>query len=167
MAGTDRTQPLSFDPAPAVILCEPQMGENIGTAARAMANFGLWDLRLVAPRDGWPNDRARAAASRADHVIDRVRVFDTLAEALADLSLVLATTARRRELAHEVIGPDEGARRLAKHIGSGQKAGLVFGREKWGLYNEEVALCDTIVTPAGRSRFRLSQHRPGRAGAGL
>ena len=146
MAGTDRTQPPSFDPSPAVILCEPQLGENIGTAARAMANFGLWDLRLVAPRDGWPNERARAAASRADHVIDRARVFDTLAEAVADLSLVFATTARRRELAHEVVGPDEAARRLASHIGGGAQAGLVFGREKWGLYNEEVALCDTIVT---------------------
>jgi len=146
MAGTDRTQPMNFDPAPAIILCEPQLGENIGTAARAMANFGLWDLRLVAPRDGWPNDKARAAASRADHVVDRIRVFDTLAEAIADLSLVYATTARRRELAHEVIGPDEAARRLARHIGSAQRAGMVFGREKWGLYNEEVALCDAIVT---------------------
>ncbi len=146
MAGTDRTQALNFDPAPAVILAEPQLGENIGAAARAMANFGLWDLRLVKPRDGWPNEKARASASRADHVIDRVQVFETFPEAIADLSLVLATTARRRELAHEVIGPDEGARRLARHIGGGRKAGIVFGREKWGLYNEEVALCDTIVT---------------------
>ncbi len=146
MAGTDRTQPLSFDLSPAVILCEPQLGENIGTAARAMANFGLWDLRLVNPRDGWPSEKARAAASRADHVIDRVRVFATLSEAIADLSLVFATTARRRELSHEVIGPDEAARRLAPHIAGGHGAGLVFGREKWGLYNEEVALCDTIVT---------------------
>lgn len=146
MAGTDRTKPLNFDPAPAVILAEPQLGENIGAAARAMANFGLWDLRLVKPRDGWPNEKARASASRADHVIDGVQVFETFAEAIADLSLVLATTARRRELAHEVIGPDEGARRLARHILGGQKAGIAFGREKWGLYNEEVALCDTVVT---------------------
>lgn len=146
MSGTDRSQPLELAPCPAVILCEPQLGENIGTAARAMANFGLWDLRLVAPRDGWPNDKARAAASRADHVIDRVQVFDTFSEAIADLNLVLATTARRRELAHEVIGPDEAARRLAAHIGAEQKAGIVFGREKWGLNNDEVALCDTIVT---------------------
>jgi tRNA/rRNA methyltransferase len=146
MAGTDRSRPIAFDPCPAVVLCEPQLGENIGTAARAMANFGLWDLRLVAPRDGWPNEKARAAASRADHVIDRVRVFDTLAEAVADLSQVFATTARKRELAHEVIGPDEGARRLFAHISGGGRSGIVFGREKWGLYNEEVALCDTIVT---------------------
>lgn len=146
MAGTDRSRTPSFDPCPAVILCEPQLGENIGTAARAMANFGLWDLRLVAPRDGWPNEKAQAAASRADHVVDRVRVFDTLAEAIADLSLVFATTARKRELAHEVIGPDEAARRLLAHIADKEQAGIVFGREKWGLYNEEVALCDTIVT---------------------
>ena len=146
MAGTDRSIPLQFDPSPAVILCEPQLGENIGTAARAMANFGLWDLRIVNPRDGWPNERARAAASRADHVIDRVRVFDTLAEAIADLTLVFATTARKRELAHEVIGPNEAARRLVPHVASGEAAGLVFGREKWGLYNEEVALCNAIVT---------------------
>ncbi len=146
MAGTDRTKGIALDPSPAVILCEPQMGENIGTAARAMANFGLWDLRLVKPRDGWPSDKARAAASRADHVIDRVQVFDTLSDAIADLSLVYATTARRRELAHEVIGPDEAARRLAVHVAGAGRAGLVFGREKWGLNNEEVALCDAIVT---------------------
>lgn len=146
MAGTDRSQTPRFDPAPAVILCEPQLGENIGTAARAMANFGLWDLRLVNPRDGWPNERAVAAASRADHVISRVRVFESLADAVADLTLILATTARRRELTHEVIGPDVAAERLAPVIAGGQSAGIVFGREKWGLTNEEVALCNAVVT---------------------
>ena len=98
MAGTDKSKEIVFRPSPAIILCEPQLGENIGTTARAMANFGLWDLRLVNPRDGWPNEKAIAAASRADHVIERVRVFPTLGEAIADLSLVLATTARRRDL---------------------------------------------------------------------
>ena len=88
MAGTDKSQQLAFRPSPAVVLCEPQLGENIGTTARAMANFGLWDLRLVNPRDGWPNERAVAAASRADHVIERVRVFDSVESAIADLSLV-------------------------------------------------------------------------------
>ena len=77
MAGTDKSQQFDFRPSPAVILCEPQLGENIGTTARAMANFGLWDLRLVNPRDGWPNEKAIAAASRAEHVLDRVRVFAT------------------------------------------------------------------------------------------
>lgn len=146
MAGTDRSQKPRLDPAPAVILCEPQLGENIGTTARAMANFGLWDLRLVKPRDGWPNEKAVAAASRADHVLERVRVFDTLAEAIGDLSLVFATTARSRELRHEVIGPDTAAQRTMAAIAGGQGVGLVFGREKWGLSNEEVALCGTIVT---------------------
>jgi len=146
MAGTDRTQEIAFRPSPAVILCEPQLGENIGTAARAMANFGLWDLRLVNPRDGWPNEKAVAAASRADHVIERVRVFETVQEAVADLSMVLATTARRRDLQKEVLGPEAAAQRTIGHIAGGGGAGILFGREKWGLYNEEVALADAIVT---------------------
>ena len=146
MAGTDTSIKIELRPSPAVILCEPQLGENIGTAARAMANFGLWDLRLVRPRDGWPNERAVAAASRADHVIERVRVFETLEEAVADLTLVLATTARSRDLQKEVIGPDEAATRMAAQIGAGKSVGLLFGREKWGLLNEEVALADSIVT---------------------
>src|SRR5690606_33543789 len=146
MAGTDSSQRIDLLPTPAVILVEPQLGENIGTAARAMANFGLWDLRLVKPRDGWPNEKAVAAASRADHVIERVRVFEGLEDAVADLSLVYATTARSRDMQKEVIGPDEAARRLAAHIGGGKGAGLLFGREKWGLLNDEVALADIIVT---------------------
>jgi len=146
MAGTDSSISITLTPSPAVILCEPQLGENIGTAARAMANFGLWDLRLVRPRDGWPNERAVATASRADHVIERVRVFDTLEEAIADLTLVLATTARSRDLQKEVIGPDEAATRIVAQISAGKGVGLLFGREKWGLLNEEVALADSIVT---------------------
>lgn len=146
MAGTDSSIAIELLPTPAVILCEPQLGENIGTAARAMANFGFWDLRLVRPRDGWPNEKAIATASRADHVINQVRVFETLEEAIADLTLVYATTARLRGMQKDVIGPDEAASRLVAHIGGGQKAGLLFGREKWGLLNEEVALADMIVT---------------------
>lgn len=146
MAGTDTSLKIELKPSPAVILCEPQLGENIGTAARAMANFGLWDLRLVRPRDGWPNEKAVAAASRADHVIERVRVFATLEEAIGDLTLVLATTARSRDLQKAVIGPEEAAQRMSAQIGAGRGAGLLFGREKWGLLNEEVALADCIVT---------------------
>ncbi len=146
MAGTDTSIKIELRPSPAVILCEPQLGENIGTAARAMANFGLWDLRLVRPRDGWPNEKAVAAASRADHVIERVRVFETLEDAIADLELVLATTARSRDMQKEVIGPDIAAQRMAAHVAAGKGVGLLFGREKWGLLNEEVALADTIVT---------------------
>lgn len=146
MAGTDKSVSVQFRPGPAIILCEPQLGENIGTTARAMANFGLWDLRLVNPRDGWPNERAVAAASRADHVIDRVRVFDSVEAAISDLSLVHATTARRRDMQKEVVGPEESAQRMVAHVGGGAGAGLLFGRERWGLYNEEVALADSIVT---------------------
>jgi tRNA/rRNA methyltransferase len=146
MAGTDKSQQFTFHPSPAIILCEPQLGENIGTTARAMANFGLWDLRLVNPRDGWPNERAIAAASRADHVIDKVRVFPTTEAAVADLSLVYATTARRRDLQKPVLGPEEAAQRAIAHIETGASAGILFGRERWGLYNEEVALSDAIVT---------------------
>ncbi|MBI4920529.1 MAG: RNA methyltransferase [Devosia nanyangense] len=146
MAGTDKSQQLTFRPSPAIILCEPQLGENIGTTARAMANFGLWDLRLVNPRDGWPNEKAIAAASRAEHVLDRVRVFETTEAAVADLSLVYATTARRRDLQKPVFGPEEAAQRLISHIATGGGAGLLFGRERWGLSNEEVAISDAIVT---------------------
>lgn len=146
MAGTDTSKEFIFRPTPAIILVEPQLGENIGAAARAMANFGLWDLRLVNPRDGWPNERAVAAASKADHVIERAKVFETLADAVSDLTLVLATTARNREMYKPVIGPDSAAERLAGHIGRGEKAGILFGRERWGLTNEEVAIADAIVT---------------------
>ncbi len=133
-------------PSPVVILVEPQLGENIGAAARAMANFGLTDLRLVAPRDGWPNERAVAAASRADHDIEGARVFDTLREALADLNHVLATTARSRELTKDVIGPAEAARELTDIAASGGRSGVLFGRERSGLTNDDVALADKILT---------------------
>src|SRR3982751_3219042 len=146
MAGTDTSKEFNFRPSPAIILCEPQLGENIGTTARAMANFGLWDLRLVNPRDGWPNERAIAAASRAEHVLDKVRVFPTTEAAVADLSLVYATTARRRDLQKPVLGPEEASQRVIAHIATGAGAGILFGREKWGLNNEEVALSDAIVT---------------------
>jgi tRNA/rRNA methyltransferase len=146
MAGTDKSQDIAFRPSPAIILCEPQLGENIGTAARAMANFGLWDLRIVNPRDGWPNVHAERAASRADHVLEKVQVFATLADAIADLELVYATTARSRDMQKEVLGPDAAIANLAKHIGGGGRAGVLFGRERWGLFNEEIAVADAIVT---------------------
>jgi len=132
--------------APAVILVETQLGENIGTAARAMANFGLTEMRLVAPRDGWPNERARAAASRADHVIDNVKVFATVEEAVADLAVVYATTARSREMTKPVVGPDEAAARIGALMRAETRSGVMFGRERWGLTNDEVALADAILT---------------------
>jgi tRNA/rRNA methyltransferase len=131
---------------PAIILVEPQLGENIGMVARAMANFGLAELRLVKPRDGWPSDKARAAASRADHVIDGARVFDDLRAALADLNFVFATTARERDGFKPVRGPVEAGRELRSRARQGQRTGIMFGRERFGLFNEEVALADEIVT---------------------
>lgn len=133
-------------PAPAVILVAPQLGENIGMVARAMANFGLSELRLVNPRDGWPSETARAAASGADHVIDAARVYGSTREAIADLGLLLATTARPREMAKPVIGPREAAARLAARIDAGERAGLLFGAERTGLENDDVALAEAAIT---------------------
>ncbi|HEY5817435.1 MAG TPA: RNA methyltransferase [Mesorhizobium sp.] len=145
MAGTDH-QRARVEGGPAIILVEPQLGENIGMVARAMANFGLSELRLVKPRDGWPNEKARATASRADHVIDGAVVFETVQEAVADLNFVLATTARERDNFKPVRGPVEAARNLRGRVGAGQRTGILFGREKFGLFNEEVGLADEIVT---------------------
>lgn len=145
MAGTDRKRRM-IDKGPVIILVEPQLGENIGMVARAMANFGLSELRLVNPRDGWPSQKARAAASRADHVIDAVKVFETLAEAIADLSYVFATTARARDGFKPVRGPLEAGRILRQRLSAGQQAGILFGRERFGLYNDEIGLADEIVT---------------------
>lgn len=131
---------------PAIVLVEPQLGENIGMVARAMANFGLSDLRLVNPRDGWPNGRARAAASKADHVIDAVTVYPTLSEAIAGLQFVVATTARQREMIKIVLGPGEAAQKLRALHDTDVRTGILFGRERWGLENDEVAICDAIVT---------------------
>ncbi|HUG60230.1 MAG TPA: RNA methyltransferase [Methylomirabilota bacterium] len=139
-------RPVVTASSPVIILVEPQMGENIGAAARAMANFGLASLRLVAPRDGWPNERAIAAASRADHVMAGVRVFDTCADAVADLNFVYATTARDRDLTKEVRGPVHAVRELRRLGDMGAATGILFGRERWGLNNDEIALADELLT---------------------
>jgi len=131
---------------PVVVLVEPQLGENIGMVARAMANFGLSELRLVNPRDGWPSEKARAAASKADHVIDAAVVYPTLEEAIADLNFVYATTARERYGFKPVRSPIVAARTLKAKYDAGEKVGVLYGREKSGLANEEVALADEIVT---------------------
>lgn len=145
MAGTDRQRQM-LTGGPAVILVEPQLGENIGMVARAMANFGLSELRLVSPRDGWPSEKARSAASKADHVIDGAVVFDTLEAAIADLNFVFATTARERDGFKTVRGPVEAATMLRERVSTGQACGVLYGRERWGLNNEEVGLADEIVT---------------------
>ena len=141
-------------PAPAVILDQPQLAENIGAVARVMANFGLSDLRLVRPRDGWPQTRAWASASGADWLLDGARVFETLPEAIADLGLVLATTARPREAALPVFTPREGAARLVERIGAGGAAGLLFGGERAGLEADAITLAQAIVTVPVDDRFK-------------
>jgi len=147
MAGTDRTRGLdgADRPGPAVILVEPQLGDNIGAAARAMLNCGLMDMRLVRPRDGWPNPRAEAMASGAVAVLDRARVFESTAEAVAELDLVLATTARERDLSRVVLTPRAAAQRVNRHIGKGGKAGILFGPERAGLVNDDVILADAVI----------------------
>jgi len=145
-SGTDRTKPWTDVAGPVVVLVEPQLGQNIGTAARAMANFGLARLRLVKPRDGWPDLQATRAASGADHVLDGVQLHDTLAAAIADCQFVLATTARQHDQAKPVVGPEEAAREIAPRVAAGETVAVVFGRERWGLMNDEVGLADRILT---------------------
>jgi tRNA/rRNA methyltransferase len=145
-AGTDKTRNWIETPGPIIILVEPQLGENIGAAARVMANFGIGRLRLVKPRDGWPNLHARRSASGADRILDDAALFDTLQAAIADCTLVLATTARAHDQAKPVIGADAAAAFLAPHVAAGETVAVLFGRERYGLENEEVALADRIVT---------------------
>src|SRR5499427_500956 len=145
-AGTDKTKPWAEPAGPIIVLVEPQLGENIGAAARAMANFALKRLRLVKPRDGWPNIHARRAASGADRVLEEAELYDTLEAAIADCTLVLATTARAHDQAKPVIGPDAAASLLAPRVAAGESVAVMFGRERYGLENDEVALADRIVT---------------------
>ena len=130
-------------PPPVIVLVRPQLGENIGKAARAMLNFGLTELRLVAPRDGWPNPDAGPAASGADIVLAEAEVFDTLAEAVADCTTIYATTVRKRGVTKPVLAPDEAARQV--HATTGRSA-YVFGPERSGLETDDVALAHGIVT---------------------
>ena len=149
MAGTDRRKACAAAHvdagAPAVILVRTQLGENIGAAARAMLNCGLSDLRLVQPRDGWPNVKALGAASGADAVLNGVRLCATVEEAVADLNLVHATTARPRELLKPELAPREAVTALRDAGQRGARLGLLFGPEKAGLKNEELVLADAIV----------------------
>lgn len=145
MAGTDKTKPQAQG-GPAIILAEPQLGENIGSSARAMANFGLTDLRLIRPRDGWPNDYAIKAASGADHVLEGAGVFDLEKEALADLHCVYAASARPRDMVKPVVTPEQAGAEMRAQIASGMTVGVIFGRERSGLSNDQIALADTIIT---------------------
>lgn len=145
MAGTDKQRPILAE-GPAIILVNPQLPENIGMVARAMANFGLAELRLVNPREEFPSDKARAAASKADHVIDNAIVYDDLPSAIADLNFVYATTARERDGFKQVRSAVEANTQLRSRFRAGEKTGILFGRERFGLSNEEVALADEMVT---------------------
>jgi tRNA/rRNA methyltransferase len=145
-AGTDKTKHWIETPAPIVVLVEPQLGENIGASARAMANFGLSRLRLVKPQKGWPNEKARVMAAGADRILDRTVLYDSLNEAIGDCNFVLATTARNHDQAKPVISAQEAAEEMASRVAAGEEVAIVFGRERIGLENHEVALADRIVT---------------------
>ncbi|HEX4410123.1 MAG TPA: TrmJ/YjtD family RNA methyltransferase [Xanthobacteraceae bacterium] len=145
-AGTDKTKRWVEQPGPVVVLVEPQLGENIGAAARAMANFGLSQLRLVRPRQAWPNEKARIMAVGADRILERAQLYDDLPAAIADCTFVVATTARAHDQAKLVLGPAEAAAEMGARIAAGGIAAIIFGRERNGLENDEVALADRIVT---------------------
>jgi len=152
-------KPTSQIKSPTIILSEPQLGENIGAAARAMANFGLSDLRLVRPRDGWPNPKADAMAAGALDIVAAAQLFDSVEEAVAELNYVLATTARDRSMTKHILTPEEGASRLRKATLEGKASGILFGGERSGLTNDEVALADEIISipTADFSSLNLSQ----------
>jgi len=138
-------------PPPAIVLVRPQLGENIGKAARAMLNFGLTDLRLVAPRDGWPNPSAGPAASGAALVLEQARVFETVAEAVADCAHVYATTVRKRGLVVPVVTPDDAAREIRSQH---ERSAVLFGAERSGLETDEVAIAGKILTVPVNPDFR-------------
>jgi len=147
--------------APVIVLVGPQMGENIGAAARAMLNCGLTDLRLVSPRDGWPNERAQAMATGASRdVVDRAQVFESTAAAVADLHQVYATTARRRDMLKPAIGPRDLASGIRDCAAEGLRSGVLFGPERAGLDNDDIALASHIVhipLNPGYSSLNLAQ----------
>jgi tRNA/rRNA methyltransferase len=144
MAGTDRTRALEIGVgAPAVVLVDPQLGENIGMCARAMLNCGLGEMRIVRPRDGWPNEAAVAAASGADIVLEKAQLFETTAAAIADLHTVFATTARRRDMSKDVFSAAGAAAEM--RAAPDQRFGVLFGGEAKGLKNDDIALADAIL----------------------
>jgi len=145
MAGTDHRR-RALKGGPAIILVEPQLGENIGTSARAMFNCALTDLRLVKPRDGWPSKKAQAAASGADTVLEKARLYATVEEAIAGLRRVYATTARDRYMVKRIVNPRLAATEMRTHLGVGEPCGILFGPERTGLLNEHIALADTVLS---------------------
>lgn len=133
-------------PQPAFVLVRPQMGENIGAAARAMWNFGLDRMRIVAPRDGWPNPKAVAMSSGAGRLLDEAGLHGDLADAVADCSFVMATTARPRGLTKPVLSPERAMQIAAEKIAAGEKVAVLFGPERAGLENEDIAKANAIIS---------------------
>jgi len=138
---------------PAVILMEPQLADNIGMVARACANFGLDDLRLINPRDGWPNEKSRIAASGANYIIDDARAYPALEDAMADLNWMAATTARQRDLRKPIMTPEQAIAEMRARIGRGERCGILFGRERNGLETAEVANADALIMIPVNTRF--------------
>ena len=131
---------------PYFVLVRPQMGENIGASARAMWNFGLEQMRVVAPRDGWPSTRAVAMASGAGRLLDAAQHFDGVSQAVGDTSFVFATTARGRGLTKPILAPEEAMRQAAEKIAQGQKVAVLFGPERAGLENEDIAGANALIS---------------------
>lgn len=136
----------SATPQPSFVLIRPQMGENIGAAARAMLNFGLDRMRITAPRDGWPNQKAVAMASGAGRVLDEAQIFDTTADAIADCTFVYATTARPRELTKPVYSPEAAMSDARDRLAAGQNVAVLFGPERAGMENDDISRANAIVT---------------------
>jgi tRNA/rRNA methyltransferase len=134
------------DGQPAIILVRPQLGENIGKAARAMLNFGLTDMRIVAPRDGWPNPDAVPSASGANQVLENAKLFDSVEDAIADCTLVFASTVRDRNMPKPIATPKEAAAQIHERIAKHEQAAILFGPERSGLTSDDVAFADTILT---------------------
>jgi tRNA/rRNA methyltransferase len=152
-AGQSGAPPSGQGATPTLILVRPQLADNIGMTARAMANFGLEDLRLVEPRDGWPNEKARIAASGANFIIDGAQAFGGLKEAVADLHWVCATSARQRDLVKPVVTPEQAVAQLHHRLEQGQRCGILFGPERNGLETEEVANADAVVMATVNPNF--------------
>lgn len=147
MSGTDHSKAKQWGGAqPSFILVEPQMGENIGAAARGMYNFGLEWMRLVNPRDGWPNQKAIAMASGAARVLDQMNIYDTMSDAIQDMNYVFATTARTRDLTKPVMTPERSMEHARRLIQDGQKVGFLFGPERAGLSNDDIVRADALIS---------------------
>lgn len=144
-SGTDPNRPL-ITGGPTIILVQPQLGENIGACARAMLNCGLSELRLVKPRDGWPNEKAVSSSAGADLVLENARVYETTADAVADLQVVYATTVRTRDMIQEFVTPRHAASQLRGHYDAGHKVGVMFGPERTGLINDDLTLAEKLIT---------------------